>query len=99
MSDAVAALPTFDALASFVLVGLCEPDALDPATTPLNRTPLTRRGRPCGMLFHAEGPRLLRTSAIWAADENRILFYDSTGQRIRDVKLSEAPLLAVEKSR
>lgn len=91
---AVVALPSLEDLTAFVHVGLCEPDHLDPAATPLVRTPLTRRGRPCGVLFHAEGPRLLRTSAVWAADENRILFYDSTGQRVREVRLSEAPDLA-----
>jgi hypothetical protein len=44
-------------------------------------------------VFHVEGPRLLRTSAVWSADEDRILFYDSNGVRFRDVKLSESPSL------
>jgi hypothetical protein len=42
-------------------------------------------------MFHVEGPRLLKTSAVWAGDEHRILFYDSTGARFSEVTLSEGP--------
>lgn len=87
------ALPTFDALCSFVRTTLCERDALDIATTPFVRTPLARRGEPWGYVFHVEGPRLLRTSAIWSAHDDRILFYNSTGERVQDVMLSESPPL------
>ena len=52
---------------------------------------LVKKGKPCGTMFNVEGPRLLRTSAVWAADEGRILFYDSTGQRALEVKLGESP--------
>lgn len=91
MGEAVVALPRFEDLAAFVHQTLCRQDALDPVLTPMFRTPLTRSGRPCGVVFHVEGPRLLRTSAVWAADENRVLFYDSTGLRTRSVRLSESP--------
>ena len=91
MAEAVVALPTWEELAGFVHQTLCRQDALDPAQTPLVRTPLVRGRRACGVLFHVEGPRLLRTSAVWAADENRVLFYDSTGARVREVRLSESP--------
>lgn len=90
---AVVALPSLEELVAFVHRGLCEPDSLDPGVTPLVQTPLLRRGRPCGIHFHAEGPRLLRTAAVWAADDHRILFYDSTGQRYREIRLSESPEL------
>ena len=93
MNETVVALPTMEELFRFVHETLCQQDALDPAQAPLIRTPLTRRRRPCGLLFHVEGPRLLRTAAIWAAEENRLLFYDSTGQRSREVRLSESPEL------
>jgi hypothetical protein len=43
------------------------------------------------LFFQVQGPRLLRTHAIWAGDENRILFYDSTGLRFAETRLSEAP--------
>ena len=97
MSNAVVALPTFDELCRFVRQALCEQDALDLEQTPFFRAPVVRGGRPWGWVFHVEGPRLLRTSAVWAAAEDRIVFYDSTGRRTREVRLSEAP--AVEADR
>jgi hypothetical protein len=50
-----------------------------------------RAGRPCGLLFSLKGPRLLATHAIWPADEDRVLFYDSTGVRFTETSLSDAP--------
>ncbi len=94
MSQAVVACTAIEELAAFVHDVLCEQDALDPTQTPLFRTPLQRGERPCGMVFHVEGPRLLRTSAVWSADDDRIIFYDSNGIRFRDVTLSESPTLA-----
>lgn len=85
------AFASVEELAAFVHRELCATDALDPAQTPLFRTPVTRGGRACGVVFHVEGPRLLRTSAVWSADDDRILFYDSTGTRSREVRLSESP--------
>jgi hypothetical protein len=91
MGEAVVALPTLEELSAFVHLTLCQQDALDPDQTPMVRTPLAKAGRVCGAIFHVEGPRLLRTSAVWSADDGRVLFYDSTGQRVRAVRLSEGP--------
>ena len=88
---AVAALPSLDALRAHVLTTLCNRYALDPRQTPLYQGVLRRRGKPCGLLFEVAGPRLLRARAVWAGDENRILFYDSAGERLAEVRLSEAP--------
>jgi hypothetical protein len=96
MGSAVVALPTVEQLAGFVHAALCEKDALDPAQTPLFRTPLRKGGRTCGLVLHVEGPRLLRTSAVWSADDDRIIFYDSTGLRFREVRLSESPQAEAE---
>ncbi|MBN9519929.1 hypothetical protein J0H58_15615 [bacterium] len=93
MAGTVLAFRVVEELAAYVHQALCEQDALDPTQTPLFRTPLKRGGRVCGVIFHVEGPRLLRTSAVWSADDDRILFYDSTGTRAREVRLSEAPEL------
>lgn len=92
MSQVVVACAAVEDLAAFVHQVLCDKDALDPAQTPLFRTSLKKAGRACGLVFHVEGPRLLRTSAVWSADEDRVIFYDSTGTRFRDVKLSEGPM-------
>jgi hypothetical protein len=90
-SPAVVAAPTMEQLSAFVHDELCKLDHLDPAQTPLRKTPLVRRGKTCGLVFHVEGPRLLRTSAVWTADEARVIVYDSTGRRVREVRLSESP--------
>ena len=93
MGPAVVAFSAVEELAAFVHQVLCDKDALDPEQTPLFRTPLKKGGRACGVVFHVEGPRLLRTSAVWSAETDRIIFYDSTGTRFRTVELSESPEL------
>jgi hypothetical protein len=94
MGEPVVALPSFEELCEYVRRALCEQDALDPEQTPFFRSVVRRGGAPCGVVFHVEGPRLLRTSAVWAADSDRIVFYNSTGQRTHEVRLSEAPAIA-----
>lgn len=89
----VVAFSAVEELAEFVHEVLCTKDSLDPAQAPLFHTPLRRGNRVCGVIFHVEGPRLLRTSAVWSSDENRIIFYDSSGLRFREVNLSESPLV------
>jgi hypothetical protein len=89
--DAVVALPTLDELRRHVLTTLCAHDHLDPNQTPLFQALIKRRDRPCGLFFQAQGPRMLKTYAVWAGEENRILFYDSTGARFAEVRLSDAP--------
>ena len=89
--EPVVGLPTLDALRGYVHKLLCDLDHLDPAAAPLCGTPLLRGKEACGLLFHVAGPRLLRTAAVWAADEARLLVYDSTGRRVRQVRLCESP--------
>jgi hypothetical protein len=91
MGPAVVAFSAVEELAAFVHAVLCERDALDPHQTPLFRTLLRKGGRACGTVFHVEGPRRLRTSAVWSADDDRVIFYDSAGVRFREVNLSESP--------
>lgn len=88
---AVVAFAAMEELASYVHQVLCDRDALDHQQTPLFRTPLNRGDRSCGVVFHVEGPRLMRNSAVWSADDDRIIFYDSTGTRFQEVNLSESP--------
>lgn len=87
----VASLPTLDDLCRFVRETLCRHDGLDPSQTPLTHATLRRCGRPCGLFFQAQGPRLLRTYAVWAGEENRILFYDCKGVRFAETRLMDAP--------
>jgi hypothetical protein len=87
----IAILPTVDDLRRHVLKTLCAHDNLDPNQTPLHEGLIKRSGRPCGLFFQVQGPRQLRNYAVWAGDEDRILFYDSSGERFAETRLSEAP--------
>lgn len=87
----VARIGSIAELRQFVLEILCTHDNLDPAQTPLHQAQIIRKGKPCGLFFQVQGPRLLRTYAVWASEENRILFYDCTGLRFAQTTLSEAP--------
>ena len=89
--DTVVALPTLEDLRRHVLQTLCQHDQLDPSQTPLHQGLITRKGKPCGLFFQVKGPRMLKTYAVWAGEENKILFYDSTGLRFGVSRLSEAP--------
>ncbi len=91
MQTTVASLPTLAALQRYVLQMLCSHDRLDPAQTPLHQGIIKRSGRACGLFFQVQGPRMLKTYAVWAGEEDRILFYDSTGLRFAETRLSEAP--------
>ncbi len=88
---AVLSLPTLATLRDHVRQTLCEHDQLDPGLTPVFESVITRSGRACGLFFQVQGPRRVRTYAVWAGDEDRILFYDSTGRRFGETRLSESP--------
>jgi hypothetical protein len=87
----VASLCSLDALRQHVRDTLCAHDRLDPNQTPLFQAIITRRGKPCGLFFQLQGPRLLKTYAVWAGTENRVLFYDCSGERFAECRLSESP--------
>jgi hypothetical protein len=91
MDMPVISLPTLDRLRDYVRLTLCDRDRLDPEQAQVRQGVIQKRGRPCGLFFQVQGPRLLRTYAVWAGDEDRILFYDSTGARFAEARLSESP--------
>jgi hypothetical protein len=72
--DAVLPLPTLAALRRHVLDTLCGHDQLDPDQTPLREELVVRSGRSCGLFFHVQGLCLVTAYALWAGEENRILF-------------------------
>jgi hypothetical protein len=84
-------LPDLQALRQHVLEVLCAADRLDAQVSPMREAVITRSGKPCGLFFQVHGPRLLRTHAIWAGAESRVLFYNSSGQRFAETQLSEGP--------
>jgi hypothetical protein len=65
-------LPTLAKLRDHVLQRLCAHDRLDPNQTPLYQAVIRRSGKPCGLFFQVQGPRMLKTHAVWAGQENRI---------------------------
>ncbi len=91
MDTVTLSLPTLDNLRQHVHQRLCRHDHLDAKQTSLQQTMIRRAGQPCGLFFQVRGPRLLKTYAIWAGQEHRVLFYDSAGQRFGETRLSESP--------
>ena len=91
MDATVASLPTLAELRRHVLQRLCAHDQLDPEQTPLHQSVLTRSDKPCGLFFQAQGRRLVKTYAVWSGHEQRVLFYDSTGRRFAETRLSDGP--------
>jgi hypothetical protein len=89
-------LPTFQQLRDHVHATLCSRDRIDPSEASLRQGLIVRSGKPCGLFFLIQGPRLLRTHAVWAREEERILFYDSRGLRFAETRLCEAPELLEE---
>ena len=89
--EAVACLPTMDELLSHVKTVLCQHDQLDPEQTPMERSLISRSGRSCGLFFQVQGPRMVRSYAVWAGEEGRVLFYDAQGRRFAQTRLSEGP--------
>jgi hypothetical protein len=89
--DAVVCLPTLEQLRQYVRDTLCQHDQLDTEQTPLHVSVITRSGRPCGLFFQVQGPRMVKTYAVWAGEEGRILFYDSQGLRFAQTRTSEGP--------
>ena len=58
---------------------------------PLDVLAVERTSEFFGLYFVLQGPRRVATYAVWAGDEDRILFYDSQGQRFAQTRLCEAP--------
>jgi hypothetical protein len=91
MRITTASLRTLDELRQHVHQTLCAHEDLDPRSTPIHQLVVQRKGQPCGLFFHIQGPRLLKAYAVWSSDDSRILFYDATGNRVAETQLSEGP--------
>lgn len=84
---------SLDELRPFVKQTLCAAHHLDPEHYSMTESLLLRRGEACGMAFCLHGPRLVRLSAIWAAAEQTLYFYNSVGERFEKVELASGPEL------
>src|SRR5262245_28216230 len=91
MDVPVVPLPTLEQLRQFVRETLCAHDRLDPQQARLRQALIRRSDRSCGLFFQVEGPRLMKAYAVWAGEEHRLLFYDASGTRFAEARLSDAP--------
>ena len=87
----VIAAPTVATLEEYVQNRLCEHHRWEAVQTVVKRHLIRRSHQVCGLLILIEGPRAHKSHAIWAGLENRVIFYDTMGQRFAEVQLSEAP--------
>lgn len=81
-------------LRSFVSDTLCQQNDFELGVFRITERILMRHRRPCGIFFCLHGPRSVKLTAVWEMDNNSILFYGSTGERVQKTKLSAAPQLA-----
>jgi hypothetical protein len=86
-----ASLPTLAEVRHHVLHVLCAHGQLDPHGTELKEAVVERGGKPHGLFFQVQGPRLVRLTAIWSESDKRILFYDSAGRRFAETSVSDVP--------
>lgn len=91
MKSAILSLPTLEKLCQYVHQTLCDHDKLDLATSPLKKSLVKRKGQPCGLFFQINGPRMVKAYAVWAGDDHRILFYDTSGLRFAEIRLIDSP--------
>ena len=78
-------------LEQFMIVHLCDQERLDVEQVQRRRSVMRQGAEIRGMIVRVEGTRLTRSHAIWAALENRVLFYNSAGQRFAEVRLADSP--------
>jgi hypothetical protein len=81
-------LPGLDDVRKFVQQSICDQHGLEVTSAPMSERALLRGSRTCGIFFCVQGPRNVRFTAIWDQEKNAVLFYDSSGERLRRTMLS-----------
>ncbi|HAN96729.1 MAG TPA: hypothetical protein DCQ98_04520 [Planctomycetaceae bacterium] len=87
MEESCPALDNLNELRQFVHLALCEQNDFEPGAFQFSERILVRGGRPVGLFFCLHGPRSVKLTAIWDADQNTIIFYSSTGERRSKARL------------
>jgi hypothetical protein len=95
MPPVVFSTTSFSELEQFMAQTLCNQERLDVGQVKVRRTLMRQGSEIIGLVMRIEGTRMMRSHAIWAERENRILFYDSAGHRFAIVNLSESPEIAL----
>lgn len=91
MPPAVFSTTSISELESFMVETLCNHEKLDVQQAMVKRSLIRTGSSPVGLVVRLQGPRQMRSHAIWAERESRILFYDSAGHRFAIVRLAEMP--------
>ncbi len=86
-------LETLEDLRDYVNETICEHEHLEVGAFEMTERILVRSGTPCGVFFCIHGPRQVKFTAIWETDNNTIIFYGSTGERILRTRLTDSPAL------
>lgn len=88
MTSTAPELTTLIELRDFVHETLCARENLLRGESRLHELVLRKGESPCGMQFFVHGPRLVRLSAVWSADQNTLFCYDANGERYLKLQLS-----------
>ena len=80
-------------LRNYVERMICKIHELEPQVFQMTERVLVRKGRPCGICFCLHGPRSVKFVAIWETDQNTVLLYGSSGERVGRVRLTGRPTL------
>lgn len=78
-----------DELGVYVHNELCRKENLLAEMFTTRTCVLRRGGEVCGLQFALQGPRCVKLTAVWAADQNVVYFYDTRGQRYLKEKLAK----------
>ena len=82
-------LYSFEELHTYVHETLCASENLLREQFQTEHRELFAGEKLCGIEFSLHGLRSIRLGAIWAADQNRIYFYNARGERYLKVRLRE----------
>lgn len=93
MMTRVRQIDSVNDLREYIKLTLCDHYQLQTGAFQMTERVLSRGGKPCGIYFCLCGPRMLRFTAIWETEQNRILFYGPRGERFQKTHLVEAPRL------
>jgi len=85
---------TLNDLRTYIHQTICEQNELIQSAFQMTERILVRGGKPCGVFFCVHGPRSVKLTAIWESEQNTILFYGSSGQRLLKTALVTTPQLA-----
>lgn len=93
MLETAKSVQSMEELRQFVAATLSSIENFRADQFQLSQSTLYRAGKPCGVHFCLQGPRVLCLSAIWETDGNSVLFYGTCGQRMHRTKLVHSPTL------